>query len=69
MPKKEDYFNEVFEAGYDTHCELKVPDRPPKFLDKKLFLEGQKFFWDHVLVYFFVLCQNLTLGLSVPNLW
>jgi hypothetical protein len=66
---KPNYFDSLFYSSIDSSCDLKVAENPPKWLDKDLYLEGKKFFWDHVLIVFLVYCQNLIVGLSVPNLW
>ena len=61
-------FDAFFNSSIDGVCELSSPPSPPKWLNKKLYLEGVNFFWDHVLAIFLVLCQNLVVGLSIPNL-
>ena len=63
------YFDELFYSSIESSCDLKVPETPPKWLDENLYLEGKKFFWDNVILVFMVYCQNLIVGLSVPNLW
>lgn len=65
----ESCFDDVFRASINSLCDFTAPQNPPKWLDKKLYMEGRKFFWDHVLIVFLVYCQNLIVGLSVPNLW
>ena len=35
-------FLDMVEAGMDTPCDLRVPNEPPKWLDKQLFFKGQQ---------------------------
>jgi hypothetical protein len=39
-----------------------------EWLDKELYLEGVKYFWDNVFMLFLFLCESLIGGLSNPNL-
>jgi hypothetical protein len=68
-PTEENYFDNLFESSVNTSCDLTVPDDPPKWLDKDLYLEGRKFFWKNFFLIFLAYCQNLITGLSIPNLW
>ena len=61
-------FHTFFHSGLQSLSTLTAPLQPPKWLDKELYQEGIQFFWDHVLIIFMVLAQNITTGLSVPNL-
>jgi hypothetical protein len=50
-------------------CDLKVPLKPPSWLDKNLFYTGQEFFRGYYFSLFFSSIQNLLVGISIPNLW
>ena len=55
--------------GIDIPCELKVPNDPPKWLDKEKFKRGREFFEKNQLSVFVSNYRNLVLGLSISNLW
>jgi len=68
-PNEENCFDNLFESSVNTSCDLTVPEDPPKWLDKNLYLEGRTFFWKNFFFIFLAYCQNLITGLSIPNLW
>lgn len=53
---------------FNEPCELEVPNCPPEWLDKQLFLEGRDFFWKNYFTVVFSSVLNLLIGISLPNL-
>ena len=54
--------------GIDIPCQLKIPEKPPEWLDKAKFERGREFFIRNPLSVLMSNFRNLVLGLSVVNL-
>lgn len=50
-------------------CDLRSPNEPPEWLDKKLFDAGTQFFRDYSFVTVLSSIFNFLVGISIPNLW
>jgi hypothetical protein len=61
-------FGDYFESNVNCPCVLRAPDGPPKWLNKKLYLEGLRFFRENIFFVYAAYCLNLVTGLCVPNL-
>ena len=54
--------------GIDIPCDLEVAKSAPPWLDKDLFLLGQKFFWNNPYPILVCSMRSLLIGMSLPNL-
>ena len=61
-------FRNFFRGGNESFCDFSLPSSPPKWLDRDLYQDGVKCFWDNIFMVFISMCQSLIGGLSIPNL-
>ena len=54
--------------GMDIECDLEVPKDPPPWLNKELYHQGQKFFWNNPYPVLVCSMRSLLIGMSIPNL-
>lgn len=60
---------EDFMQGMDEECDLKVPEKPPDWLDKDKYMLGRQVYFDYRAGVMISNFRNLIIGLSMPNLW
>ena len=61
-------FGNFFLESNERFCDFVSPSSPPKWLNRELYSEGVRFFWDNVFMIFISMLQSLIAGLSNPNL-